>query len=93
MVTEFKLLPQQYSQLTALTRTRDMPVEKVVQAAIVEWLDNQAQLERARKIRRALGRGLAESNSTGDIAQNHDHYLYGRPQSGVYRHVTSKSET
>ena len=78
MVIELELSPAQHAQLEDMARTRHVPVGEIVQAAVSEWLDDQAQLEHARKVMRELGRGLDASNSAGDIAQNHDQYLYSR---------------
>ena len=77
---ELKLPPQQYDQLTTAAHERQLPIVEVIQIAITEWLDRQAQLERARALMRDLGQGLGQSHSSGAVAREHDDYLYPRKQ-------------
>lgn len=75
---ELKFPPQQYEQLTAVARARQITVTEVVQAAVVEWLERQARFEHARTLMRELGQGLGEGSAPHDVARKHDDYLYSR---------------
>jgi Arc/MetJ-type ribon-helix-helix transcriptional regulator len=70
--------PQQYEQLDAVAHARKVPVAEVVQAAVVEWLERQARLERARTLMRELGQGLGKGRSFHNVAREHDAHLYPR---------------
>ena len=73
---ELELPPQQYEQLTAVAQARQLPVAEVAQSAVTEWLERQAQLERARTLMRELGQGLGKGRPIHDAASHHDDYLY-----------------
>ena len=73
---ELRLPPQQYEQLTAVAQARQLPVAEVAQAVVTEWLEYQAQLERARALMRQLGQGLGQGRPVHDAARRHDDYLY-----------------
>ncbi len=75
---KIELLPQQYEELAAVARDRSMSVEDVAQAALEEWLRQQAKVERARALMRELGQGLGEGRPPHDAAHRHDKYLYSR---------------
>ncbi len=67
-----------YRQLDNLAKQQRRTVDEVLQAAIVEWLEAQARLERARPSMGELGRGLEGSRRARDVARRHDAYLYKR---------------
>jgi len=77
-VIELELAPQEYERLEHVARTRRLSVAEVAQAALAEWLEEQARLEQARELMRELSRGLGEGRAAHDVARNHDAYLYGR---------------
>ena len=81
IVVELELPSDQYEQLATAARIRHMPVAKVAQAVVKEWLESQVQLDQARTLMRELGQGLGEGAAPGDVARNHDRYLYAQQRS------------
>lgn len=76
---ELELTPQQLDQLMGVARLRQVPVARLAQTAVTEWLEQQQQLEQARAAMRELGHGLgAGRNVLHDAADRHDAYLYAR---------------
>jgi hypothetical protein len=71
---------QQYQQLELAAGARQMPVSDLALIALVEWLDRWTRIERARQLIRDLGASDSpdQSSSPGDVARNHDEYLYRR---------------
>ncbi len=80
-VVEFELSSEQYEQLATVARIRQIPVAEVARAAVNEWLESQVQLKQARALMRELGQGLGEGAAPGDVARNHDCYLYAQQHS------------
>ena len=78
VVIELELPAQQYEQLAATARARELSVAELAQVAVMEWLEHQARLKRARALMRQLGQGLGEGRPPHDVARNHDAYLYAR---------------
>ena len=81
IVVEFELPSEQYEQLATAARTRHMPVAEVAQAVVQEWLESQVQLDQARALMRELGESRGEGTAPGDVARNHDCYLYTQQRS------------
>jgi len=77
-VIQLTLPPHQYEQLVAVAQSRQIPVGEMARTALIEWLERQAQLERARTLMRQLGQGLAAGCPPHDTARRHDAYLYSR---------------
>ncbi len=67
-----------YKQLDDLARQQRRTLDEVLQAAVSEWLEAQARLERARALMRELGQGLDGGPRACDVARRHDAYLYER---------------
>ncbi len=67
-----------YKQLDDLARQQRRTLDEVLQAAVSEWLEAQARLERARALMRELGQGLDGGPRARDVARRHDAYLYER---------------
>lgn len=80
IVIEVQLPPERYEQLETVAQIQRVSVAEVAQKAVVEWLDEQARLDRARALMRTLGQGLGEGPPQRDVARNHDAYLYLREQ-------------
>lgn len=78
MAIALRLPPSQYDRLVKAAEARRVPVDEMAQTALIEWLERQARLERARLLMRELGRGLDEGPSPHDAARNHDAHLYSR---------------
>lgn len=76
---ELELTSQQLNQLTGVARLRQVPVARLAQTAVTEWLEQQQKMEQARAAMREFGRGLgAGCNVLHDAADRHDSYLYTR---------------
>ena len=75
-ILQLELPLPQYEQLAKLARNRHLPVEQIAQLAVVEWLEQQARLVRAREAMRELARGLGEGAGASDGARQHDKHLY-----------------
>ncbi len=78
MAIALRLSPPQYDQLVKAAKARRLSVDEMVQTALIEWLERQMRLERARLLMRELGQGLDAGPSPHDVARNHDAYLYSR---------------
>jgi len=78
IAVQLKLDAEQYDQLAAVARARQRTIDQVMQAAVAEWLDRQAQIERARDLMRELGQGLARGPTGQPTARDHDETLYAR---------------
>ena len=76
-IIELELPPQEYEQLAAIARARRVSLADAAQSAVVDWLERQAQIERARKVLRELGEGLGRGPAPHDAARRHDEYLTG----------------
>jgi len=77
-IIELELPPEQYERLMDVAHMRQLPMEEVVQAALAEWLEEQARLEHARKLMRELSQGLGQGPAPHDVARHHDAYIYSR---------------
>lgn len=78
IAVQLKLDAEQYDQLAAAARARQRTIDKVIQTAVAEWLDRQAQIQRARDLMRELGQGLAHGPAGQPTARDHDETLYSR---------------
>ncbi|MBN1583139.1 MAG: hypothetical protein JXA89_20690 [Anaerolineae bacterium] len=78
IAVQLKLDAEQVDQLAAAARARQRTIDQVIQTAVAEWLDRQAQIEHARDLMRELGQGLAQGPAGQPTARNHDDVLYAR---------------
>jgi len=78
MAIALKLPPPQYDQLVTAAKARRISVDEMARTALIEWLERQARLERARLLMRELGQGLDAGPSPHDAARHHDAYLYSQ---------------
>lgn len=78
IAVQLKLDSEQYHKLAAAARTRQQTIDQVTQTAVAEWLDRQAQIERARDLMRELGQGLAQGPAGQPTARSHDDSLYAQ---------------
>lgn len=78
MTVELTFSPEQFTQLDEVARTRQMILAETIQLAVIEWLEKQQRLARARTKMRKLGKGLGAGQPPHEGAQNHDAYLYQR---------------
>ena len=82
-IIELELPPEQYERLMDVAHMRQLPMEEVAQAALAEWLEEQARLEDARKLMHELGQGLGQGPAPHDVARQHDAYLYSSARRGT----------
>ena len=75
---ELALDADQYEQLADIARAQQCSVTRVVQAVLAECLAHATEMERARRLMRALGTGLGQGPRDESIARDHDAHLHAQ---------------
>ena len=81
---ELRLLPRQREQLVTVAQERRLTVAEMVEAVVAEWLAQLSRAEEAKRLIREMSAGYVtgSTSSPGDVARNHDTYLYPEPTHG-----------
>lgn len=75
---ELKLPDDKMKLLAEVALSRRADMGDVLQTIVVEWLEREAKLCRARKTLAQFSKGIGASQSPHDAARQHDAYLYGK---------------
>lgn len=75
---ELKLPDDKMKLLTEVAQSRQADIEAVLESIIVEWLEREAKLRRARQTLAKFSQGLGHSQPPHNTARQHDTHLYGK---------------
>ncbi len=75
---ELKLPDDKMKLLAEVALSRRADMGDVLQMIVVEWLEREAKLRRARKTLAQFSKGIGSSQPPHDTARQHDAYLYGK---------------
>ena len=76
---ELKLPEDKYYRLAEVARSLRRNVPEIAEEVLLDWLEEEQNIEAGWRIMRKLGEGLGESQPPHDGADHHDAYLYGKP--------------
>ena len=73
-----KLSDDKLQLLADVARARQSNIDSVLEAIVLEWLEREARLRRARQTLVQFSLGIGNSQPPHDAARRHDAYLYGK---------------
>ena len=73
-----KLSDDKLQLLADVARARQSNIDSVLEAIVLEWLEREARLRRARQTLVQFSRGIGSSQPPHDAARRHDAYLYSK---------------
>ncbi|HLB46259.1 MAG TPA: hypothetical protein VJL59_04450 [Anaerolineales bacterium] len=73
-----KLSDDKLQLLADVARARQSNIDSVLEAIVLEWLEREARLRRARQTLVQFSLGIGNSQPPYDAARRHDAYLYGK---------------
>lgn len=75
---ELKLPDDKAKLLAEVAVARQSEIGTVLEMIINEWLEREAKLRRARQTLTQFSKGIGQSSSPHNAAQQHDVYLYDK---------------
>ncbi len=75
---KLKLSDDKMKLLAEVAHTRKSEIGEVLEAIVIEWLDREAKLRRARQVLARFSMGIGKSQPPHDAARQHDRYLYDK---------------
>lgn len=64
--------------LAEVARARKSEIDEVLEAIVIEWLEREIKLRRARQVLAQFSMGIGRSQPRHDAARQHDSYLYDK---------------
>ncbi|MEK7784218.1 MAG: hypothetical protein AAB658_02175 [Chloroflexota bacterium] len=75
---KLKLSDDKLQLLADVARARQSNIDSVLEAIVLEWLEREVRLRRARQTLVQFSQGIGNSQPPHDAARRHDAYLYGK---------------
>ncbi len=75
---ELKLTEEKLNLLREVAHARQTEISQVLEAIVLEWLERELKLRRARQTLKQFSKGIGNSQSPHDAARQHDAHLYGK---------------
>ncbi len=72
---ELKLPDDMVKLLAEVARARHVEMSDVLQKIVIEWLERETKLRRARKTLAQFSKGIGSSQPPHNAAQQHDDYF------------------
>ncbi len=64
--------------LAEVARARKSDIDEVLEAIVIEWLEREVKLRRARQVLAQFSMGIGKGQPPHDAARQHDRYLYDK---------------
>lgn len=75
---ELKLPDDKLKLLTEVAESRQSEIKAVLESIILEWLEQETKLRRARQTLTQFSQGIGQSQPPHNTARNHDAELYNK---------------
>jgi hypothetical protein len=76
---ELKLSEEKLALLKRVAQSRQIQIPQVLEEIVLEWLERELKLQRARETLKQFSRGIGSGDAPHDAARHHDKYLYQKP--------------
>jgi hypothetical protein len=73
---ELRLSEDKLNLLSDIARARQTEIKEVLEAVVLEWLEKEIRLQRARERFRQFSQGIAQGQPPHLSAREHDTHLY-----------------
>ena len=73
-----KLPDDKLKLLAEVAHARKSEIGEVLEAIVIEWLEREAKLRRARQTLAQFSKGIGQSQPPHNAARHHDQHLYGK---------------
>ncbi len=75
---ELKLPEEKLDLLKEVAHARQIEIGAVLEVIILEWVEREIKLRRARQTFKQFSKGIGQSQPPHNTARQHDAHLYGK---------------